>query len=182
MFVIIDNMKKRYGALLFIFAMLVAVGAGMLLVQNRQDAVNQAKTIVVKDEAGTDVTNEMIKLKVYGASHMKVNVKYVLTGSYNRAVADAKAKASNSSAVYAAAQASCDKRGVDSIRQSQCVAAYVAAQGQSAPKVELPDIAKYTYQVVGPAWSFDLAGILFVVSLVLAVASIVAVVHRVVTK
>lgn len=175
-------MKKRYGALLFILAMTLAVGAGVLLVQNRQNAVNQAKAIVAKDEAGTDTTNEMIKLKAFASTHMKVNVKYVLTGSYNRAVAEAKAKASNSSAVYAAAQASCDKRGVDSIRQSQCVAAYIAAQGQSAPKVELPDVAKYTYQVAGPAWSFDLAGILFIVSVILAVVAIVAVVHRVVTK
>lgn len=175
-------MKKRYGALLFIIAMAVAIGACVLLVQNRQNAANQAKQIVIKDQAGTDVTNEMIKLKAYGATHMKVNVKYVLTGSYDRAVAEAKAKSSNSSATYAAAQAACDKRGVDSIRQSQCVAAYIAANGQSAPEVKLPDAAEYTYQVVGPAWSFDLPGLLFVVAGVLAIAAIVSVVHRVVTK
>jgi hypothetical protein len=175
-------MKKRYGALLFILAMALAVVAGMMLVQNRQNAVSQAKQIVANDEAGTDVTNEMIKLKAYAATHMKVNVKYVLTGSYNRAAAEAKARASNSSAVYAAAQASCDKRGVDSIRQSQCVASYIAAQGQPAPDVKLPDTAKYTYQEIGPAWSFDMPGLLFVVSGVLAVVAIVSVVHRVVTK
>lgn len=175
-------MKKRYGLLLFIVAMAIAVFASMLLVQNRQSAVTQAKEIVAKDEAGTDVTNEMIKLKAYATTHMKVNVKYMLTGSYNRAVADAKAKANTSSTMYAAAQASCDKRGVDSIRQSQCVAAYIAANGQSAPDVKLPDKAKYTYQEAGPAWSFDLPGILFIVSSILAVVAIGSVIHRVVTK
>lgn len=175
-------MKKRYGALLFVIAMAVAVGASILLVQNRQNAANQAKQIVIKDQVGTDVTNEMIKLKAYAATHMKVNVKYVLQGRYDRAVAEAKAKSSNSSAMYAAAQASCDRRGVDSIRQSQCVAAYLAANGQAAPETKLPNVAEYTYQAVGPAWSFDLPGLLFIAAAILAVVALFSVIHRVVTK
>ena len=175
-------MKKRHGALIFIVAMAVGLLGCYLLVQNRQNAVTHAKAIVAKDRAQADVTTDQIKLKAYGATHMKVNVVYVLEGSYDRAVAEAKAKASGSNAMYAAAQASCDKRGVDSIRQSQCVAAYIAARGQTASNVALPQIANYTYNVVGPAWTFDNAGLAFIIAFILAVVAIVSVVHRVVTK
>jgi hypothetical protein len=176
-------MKKRYGLLLFITAMGLMLFGTMLMVDNRQAAANQAKQIVLDDQAGKNVETDLIKLRVYVASHMKTNVKFVLTGSYDRALAAAKAQSSASSAVYAAAQASCDKRGVDSIRQSQCVAAYIAANSSgTATDVKLPDIAKYTYHYVGPAWSFDVAGIILILGFVLAIFSVVAVVHRAVTK
>lgn len=175
-------MKKRYGLLLFIAAMGVLLFGAMLLVDNRQNAAEQAKQIIIKDQAGTNVETDLIKLKVFAASHMKVNVTFVLSGSYDRAVAAAKAKANTSNAMYAAAQASCDKQGVDSIRQSQCVAAYIAANGSAAPEVKLPDIATYTYAYAGPAWTFDLAGIMFIVGFVLAIFAIFSVIHRAVTK
>jgi len=175
-------MKKRYGAIIFLVAMAVALAGCYLLINNRQAAVTQAKAIVTKDQAGTDITTDQIKLKAFAASHMKVNVVYVLQGSYDRAVAEAKAKANSSNAMYAAAQASCDKRGVDSIRQSQCVAAYIAANGQVTTDVKLPNVADYTYQIAGPAWTFDAAGLAFVVAAILAVTAIIGLVHRVVTK
>lgn len=175
-------MKKRYGLLLFIAAMGLMLFGAMLLVDNRQAAADQAKQIILQDQAGTNVDTELIKLRVFTASHMKVNVKLVLTGSYNRAVAAAKAQSSSSSAMYAAAQASCDKRGVDSIRQSQCVAAYIAANGSSAPEVKLPDVAKYTYHYIGPSWSFDMAGIVLITGFVLAIFATFSVIHRAVTK
>lgn len=175
-------MKKRYGLLLFIVAMCVFLFGCMLLVGNRQDAANQAKQIVASDQAGTNVETDLIKLKVYAASHMKVNVQFILTGSYNRAVAAAKAEASKSNAGYAAAQASCDKKGVDSIRQSQCVAAYLAANPTPMATPKLPDVANYTYHYIGPTWSFDLAGLMLLLGAVLAVGAVISVVHRAVTK
>ena len=175
-------MKKRYGLLLFIAAMGMLLFGAMLLVDNRQSAVDQAEQIIVKDQTEANVETDLIKLKVFAASHMKVNVKFVLTGSYERAMAAAKAQSSGASATYAAAQASCDKRGVDSIRQSQCVAAYIAANGTIAPEVKLPDIANYTYSYVGPAWSFDVAGLVLLSGFVLAIFAIFSVIHRAVTK
>jgi len=162
----------------------IAVVASVLLVKNRQYAANTAKTIVVKDQAGTDVESDMIKLKAYATNHMKVNVMFTLKGSYGRAVtaAQAQAKASSSSAVYTAAQASCDKRGVDSIRQSQCVAAYIAAHGGTTAPVSLPDVTKYTYHFSGPAWTFDAPGLLFVAAALLGIFSIASIVHRAVAK
>jgi len=175
-------MKKRYGLVLFIAAMSLALLASVLLVRNRQEAANQARQIVASDMAGTNVETDVIKLRVFAAAHMKVNVTFTLMGSYNRAVAEAKSKSNGSGATYAAAQASCDRRGVDSIRQSQCVAAYIAANGGPAPEVKLPEIAKYAYQYIGPAWSFDLAGLLFIASLLLGIVAVGGLVHRAVTK
>lgn len=174
-------MKKRYGLLLFIAAICIIVFGCVVLVTNRQDAATQAKQIVLNDQAGTNVETDVLKLRAYAASHMKVNVAFTLTGSYNRAVAAAKTVPGNA-AMYAAAQASCDKPGVDSVRQSQCVAAYVAANGGSVPAAVMPDITKYQYQFIGPAWSFDLAGIAFMVGALLGIFAIGSVVHRAVTK
>ena len=162
--------------------MALALFASTLLVQNRQNAADQAKQIVLRDQTGANVETDLIKLRVYAASHMKVNVKFVLKGSYDRAVTAAKAKSTTSNAMYAAAQASCDKKGVDSIRQSQCVAAYIAAHPSEAPQVKLPDIATYTYQYIGPAWSFDAAGLMFIVATLLGIFAIASIVHRAVTK
>lgn len=175
-------MKKRHGLLLFIVAIGLALFASILVVQNRQSAADQARQIVVRDQAGKNVETDLIKLRVYAASHMKVNVKLVLKGSYDRAMAAAKAKANTSNATYAAAQASCDKKGVDSIRQSQCVAAYIAAQPNAAPKAKLPDAANYTQQFIGPAWSFDVAGLLLIASVLLGAFAVASIVHRAVTK
>lgn len=175
-------MKKRYGLLLFVAAMAIMLLASIMLVQNRQKAANQAKQIIVTDQAGGNVDTDLLKLKVYAASHMKVNVEFTLTGSYNRAVEAAKAEANKTNATYAAAQASCDKKGVDSIRQSQCVAAYIAANPAPVATPKLPDESKYQYHFIGPAWSFDLAGLLFILGAALGIFAIGSVVHRAVTK
>lgn len=175
-------MKKRYGLLLFIVAMCAFLFGCMLLVDNRQEAANQAKQIIAKDQLGTNVDTDLIKLKVFAASHMKVNVQFVLSGSYDRAVAAAKAEASKSNAGYAAAQASCDKKGVDSIRQSQCVAAYLAANPSPVVTPKMPGVATYSYHYIGPAWSFDLAGLVLIVSVMLAAFAVISVIHRAVTK
>lgn len=175
-------MKKRYGLLLFIAAMAIVLLGCILLVKNRQDAANQAKQIIVSDQAGANVDTDLLKLKVYAASHMKVNVEFTLTGSYNRAVAAAKEEANKANGTYTAAQASCDKKGVDSIRQSQCVAAYIAAHPSPASTPKLPDVAAYQHHYVGPAWSFDLAGILLILGVGLGIFAVGSVVHRAVTK
>lgn len=175
-------MKRRYGALLFIIAMVVALFGTIVLVRDRQNAADQAKKIVVADQAGSNVQTDLLKLKSYAASHMKVNVSFILTGSYNRAVDAAKAEANKSSASYAAAQASCDKPGVDSIRQSRCVATYIAAHGGAISQPKLPDVANYTYHYVGPALAFDLAGLIFLMSVVMAAIALISIVHRTVTK
>lgn len=175
-------MKKRYGLLLFIVAMLIMLFGSVLLVMNRQHAAAEAKAIVVADQAGTNVQTDILKLKVYAVSHMKVNVMFTLTGSYNRAVAAAKAEANKTNATYAAAQASCDKKGVDSIRQSQCVAAYIAAHPSTVVTPKLPDESAYQYHIIGPGWSFDAAGLCFIIGTVLGIFAVGSVVHRAVTK
>ncbi len=175
-------MKRRYGLMLFIAAMAIVLLGCSLLVRNRQEAANQAKQIIVNDQAGANVETELLKLKVYAASHMKVNVQFTLTGSYNRAVEAAKAEANKSNATYAAAQAACDKKGVDSIRQSKCVAAYIAANPSPMAAPKMPDIAVYQRSYVGPAWSLDLAGILLLIGSGLGIFAVASVVHRTVTK
>lgn len=175
-------MKKRYGLLLFIASMVVVLAGCMAIVSNRQSAATQAKQIILADQAGTNVETNLLKLKVFAASHMKVNVKFVLTGSYDRAVAAIKAKSNASSATYAAAQAACDRRGVDSVRQSSCVSNYIAANGGPTAEVKLPDVANYTYQYTGPTWSFDMAGILILIGALGGVAAVMSIAHRAVTK
>lgn len=175
-------MKKRHSLLIFIIAIAITLAGCVMLVANRQNAVTQAKQIIAADQAGTNVETDLVALKSFAASHMKVNVEFVLTGSYDRAVAAIKQQSNSSSAMYAAAQAACDKRGVDSIRQSTCVANYIATHGGSTANVKLPDIADYTYRYVGPAWSFDIAGILLVLGAITGIAALVSVVHRTVTK
>lgn len=175
-------MKKRHSLLIFVCALCVALAACFVLVGNRQHVANLAQQIVKSDTAGTNVQTDIIKLKSYAASHMKVNVSFVLTGSYNRDVQQAKAQAAQSNSTYGAAQASCDKRGVDSIRQANCVAAYLAAHGGQAAAPQLPKVNAYQYHIIGPAWTFDIAGLLLVVAAILAIVAVASAVHRAVTK
>lgn len=175
-------MKKRHGAAIIIVAMLVALGASIVLVLNRQSAVTQAREIVAKDNAGGNVQTDMLKLKTYADRHMKVNMQYILVGSYDRAVVAAKEAAMRSNTAYSAAQANCDKRGVDSIRQANCVAAYLATHGSATVEPKLPSKDQYTIKVVGPSWTFDDAGLLFVLSGLLLAAGAFSMIRAAVTK
>lgn len=175
-------MKKRHSLLIFIVGLATGLAACFVLVGNRQHAANLAQQIVQSDQSGANVQTDVLSLKSYAASHMKVNVSFVLLGSYKRDVDKAKNDALQSNASYAAAQASCDKRGVDSIRQANCVAAYLATHGGQLSSPKLPDVNSYTQHIVGPAWSFDIAGLLFIVAILLMVIAFATAVHRAVTK
>src|SRR5580700_2676920 len=88
----------------------VALAAAGIYVQwhDIQSAKTLASAVTTEDVAGTVTTGSIAGLETYVKNHMGTTITYTLTGSYDRAVAAAKAAASaeeSNQGVYAAAQA-----------------------------------------------------------------------------
>ena len=122
--------------------------------------------IIAADNASESVLAPLAELKQYAAAHMGAGVNLVLSGSYGRAQAAAKAAAQTASdasaAVYADAQRACSGK-TDSLTQARCNQAYLAAHLPSVPaaaSVQAPAVASFTYHFAAPLWTADLAGAL----------------------
>lgn len=160
------SMKVRYIFLAsIIFAILSIVGLRL----NAEKALDLKNQILDKDNQAQDAKADLEELRQYVFSHMNTSTKVELVASYNRAVEAAKSGQNNS--VYAEAQANCDRRGVSSVAQAQCVQEYLAAR--VAPTEPSVDKTPYIYSFASPSWSFDLAGVSLLLSIILAIVSLV---------
>jgi hypothetical protein len=139
-------MKSKHFVVIAIVAILAALAA---VGTHRAHVAKLSSHIQAQDAAGQDVTVNQQSLQAYVGQHMFTSANVYLKAGYDRAVA-ASQQAGQSQAngtVYAQAQTSCDQKGVDSIRQANCVQAYVAAHSsaqanpQSAP---MPTPASFT--------------------------------------
>lgn len=64
---------------------------------------------------------------------------------------------------------------LENIRLSDCVANYIAANstpGQTAPAPVQVDKTQYIYKFSAPAWSWDMAGIMLTISLLVMLISL----------
>ncbi len=67
---------------------------------------------------------------------------------------------------------------LENIRLSDCVANYIAANstpGQTAPAPAQVDKNQYIYKFNAPAWSWDIAGIMLAMSLLVTLLSLLLV-------
>lgn len=169
--------KRHYARYLFILSLILLITSLLLYRNNAIQAQQQVDAIIAADKAGKPVDQDIKKLEQYVKTHMNASTSFALQGSYSRAVVAAQAAAlqqtQSGAKVYADAQAACSAR-VDSIQLSNCVTNYIAANstpGQTAPAPAQVDKNQYIYKFASPAWSWDLAGLLFALSLPVALLS-----------
>ncbi len=169
-------MMKRY-LLIIIGLLLLILGMGFYF-HNKSSAQARVKDIIVKDQAGQDTSAEISSLKAYIAHHMHSSESFKLDGAYQRAVTAAQTPQTPTvnSEVYAQAQAACASKA-DSITQANCVINYVNSHSQptSTPQqpAPLPDASSYTFVLIAPKWTFDLAGILLILGLICIVIGLI---------
>jgi hypothetical protein len=179
-------MKRFHGLNLSIICLIFSVVCMIIGLfgyrQNLTNAYAKEAQILALDTAGQDTTSSVQDLKTYTESHMHADVSFWLEQSYTRAVASAQAKSTATqtstadSNLYAAAQASCSGH-TDSVTQATCVTAYVSAHPAATTTpptpVELPTKTAFTYNFVSPSWSWDAAGISFLLGGAGLIAAIV---------
>jgi hypothetical protein len=168
-------MSKR---ILFILAALALGFAGLYFrTLNAKAAATREDTILAQDRAGTDPAASIADLKTYVSAHMGTSVQFVLTDSYDRALAAAKPAGPSTSQVYADAQRVCSGKS-DSITQARCNEAYIQQHLTAAPAptpLPQPKLADYQYSFKAPLWTSDLPGALFLgaaVALIFAFAGL----------
>ena len=157
------NNLKRFTFLLAGFVLVLAALA--VMAYNQRQAQGLAKAIESEDQVAPPTDAVVKGLTDYAQIHMGVNVKYTLTGSYNRAVESTKAAVAAASAansqIYADAQKACSGK-TDSITQARCNQAYLDSHLQSltSPNLTAPQVSSFTRTVKSPAFALDLAGAL----------------------
>ncbi len=167
-------MPKR---VLYLSAAIILASAGIFFrAANARSARTQANQIVKADTAGTDTHVALASLKTFTQNHMGASITFTLTGAYARAQAAAQAVAAQAAAaaaansqIYADAQRLCSGKS-DSIVQAHCNQAYLAAHLANIPPppapVPTPKLSDYQYNLKSPFWTSDLAGALFLGSIV----------------
>lgn len=168
-------MKARY---FFILAIVFSIISIVALRFNNLKAAAMAKEIANKDNLNVDVAADIERLHDFVFKHMNSSLRFELTASYERAVANAKnaATAGVSGDVYAQAQANCDRQGVSSVAQAQCVQEYLNARIQPGPvqPAVIPSKSQYTYAFASPSWTPDIAGFSLLAALASALATLAA--------
>src|SRR3989338_7873002 len=96
------------------YFIILAVGTGLIAIvglrANATQSLNLRNAVTSADIAGESVTAPINQLRDFVFSHMNSSVRFELTDSYRRAVEKAWA-GSVDPAVYATAQATCDRPG-----------------------------------------------------------------------
>ena len=157
------------------------------LLAYRQNALNEIDLetkLLQADQASQDTAPALAELKAYVASHMHTSTTISLTNTYSKSVAEYNASVTPPPAdqatadLYAAAQAACNSRA-SSVTQANCVRDYVDSRKVSTPDAQptatpkaVPKATDFTYNLVSPWWSFDLAGIFLALGLITFVISI----------
>jgi hypothetical protein len=133
--------------------------------QNQAQARRDTAAVVAADIAGTSTVASEAALTDFVESHTGATVSYTLQGSYDRAVAAAKAVNAAASAansqIYAEAQRLCSGK-TDSLTQARCNQDYLGKhlQSLSAPAATTPGVDSFRRQLKSPVWALDLAGAL----------------------
>lgn len=173
-------MKVRY---LFIAAVFFAVLAVIGLRINQGKASELTSKVIAADQAGEDTAAALTDLRDFVSEHMNTSTRVELAASYDRAVKKAQqaATAEADEELLARAQAKCDKQGVSSVEQAQCVREFLAAnleEGSNPKPVDLPEKSQFVFAFVSPLWSPDLAGLSLLAALLFSIWALVAFVRK----
>ena len=178
-------MIRLFQATLFVLALgLVGVGFNARNL-NHAEANRQVQAIIDADLANQPVNDKITILRSYVQNHLGASIDFSLTGAFNRAQAaavayqDAAAKAQQAnSEIYAQAQAACAAIK-NAISQTKCNQQYLNSHLENIQlpePVAAPVESDYTYKLVSPPWTADVAGALFVdaaVTFVLAIIGLI---------
>lgn len=162
----------------FGLAIILAIASMIALRYNMQTAASMRQDVLQKDQAGQDVSQDIQELRQYVLNHAQTSVSFELTASYERAVKKAENEASETETgrLYQQAQEVCDRQGVSSVAQAQCVQNYVNARlnpGQNPKPFEPPERTDFMYSFASPAWAPDLAGFLLLGALISAIVAFI---------
>lgn len=167
-------MKARY----FVALSVLLFGVAILgLRHNNIEAYNMRDKIIEKDNSGENVEKDLQELQEYVFSRMNASgpggMRIFLEGTYNRKTAKAEIEAEQATdgSVYDAAAEACDREGVTTVENAECVQNYVEQRSNTSDEqVDTPDKRQFTYVLHSPIWTTDLPGI----ALLLAVLSVIA--------
>lgn len=174
-------MKSSYLFILaFIFTVLTIFGLKL----NAEEAAKRRDEILLLDQAGSSVTDEIAQLREFTLNHINADIEFELTGAYQRAVAEAEAAGEPTGELYAAAQAACDRQGVSSVAQAACVQEYLNANLNSNTQTPqaMPTKAEYFYSFVSPNWAADLAGFSILGAIITALIGITVYIRNLIPK
>lgn len=142
-----------------------------LLRQNNLRMIELRETVVKIDTETGDINKvqpALEELRAYILTHMNTSLSapLELPGSYNRAVEQARKKAEQSGSanggIYKKAEAVCADPNVLLSVRAQCIQDYVTANapaGSDPAGIEFPPKELFSYNFSSPVWSFDLAGL-----------------------
>lgn len=175
-------MKVRY---LFVLAIMFAI-VGVIGLRFNQSRVAELKQqVIAADRQGTGIEAALTELRSFVVAHMNTSTRVELAFSYERAAAEAKQTAEDNAEgeILSRAQAACDKPGVSSVEQAQCVRKYLQTHGQPGDNpqpVELPEKSQFVHAFVSPLWTPDLAGLSLLAALLSALGALGMYVRQVV--
>lgn len=174
---------------LVVIVLILSLMAATLLRLNNLGMIERRTAVIAADEKGdkAEIKDSLVELQHFISSHMNTDLNggIYLSKSYERDRAAALEAASNTSnpqsSVYQQASIECRSRfqgGTASFRNDyvQCVIDRVSALGSStdpAANIMLPKADNYRYDFSAPVVSFDLAGIVVVLTGVVVLIIIV---------
>lgn len=149
---------------LILLIALVAFGISGWLTRQSYAATAQSRAAALANVTdGAVATRQLNDLRSYVVSHSGSSVTVTLTGLYDQAVAQTQtaAVATPSAALYAQAQAACAGRANATV-QAQCNQQYIQthASPAQAASVPGPNLTDYTYRLIAPVVTLDLATLL----------------------
>ena len=166
-------------AIYFFILSVILIVTGVLSMRiNRQKALELKNQLLEMDQNGEDINTPLATLKTFVFNHMNSSVSFQLTGSYNRAVANASDNSHTNvnGELYKQAQDSCDKKALNSVDEAKCVQEYLDAHIRPAENPQpskLPEIQAYNYAYASPFWTFDLAGWSFLGAVIATLVAII---------
>ena len=156
-----------------------------LLRQNNLKMIELRDAVVLIDARTGDIKQiepALLEFREFVLSHMNANLPnnkpLELPGSFNKAVDQARARASVGDAnqqVYQQAQAECEKLEIPLSVRAQCIQDYVLANapaGEEPTLIEFPPKEQFSYNFISPRWSPDLAGLTVLISFFLGVVAV----------
>jgi hypothetical protein len=146
---------------------------------NNITALEKYRQVIKADENGGSVYEKLDDLQKFTFGHLNSDIgrPVQLVNTYNRDANAIFAKAQTelsadgaSPDIYLVAQKECEARGIPITARAQCVADYVVSNNPEVEEekleVQLPDKALYSFRFPSPKWTWDLAGISILLSLI----------------
>lgn len=156
----------------------------LALRQNNLNMLKLKQAVYVADEKNQGLEQALINLRNYIYSHMNTNMRssnsseapIQLINQFNRYISTEQARLAvngDSSRVYAEAQANCERPDLTLTARAQCIQEYVVVHGGDFRELKVPPKELYAYDFASPRFTFDLAGVSIILSVIFFVLLII---------